>query len=87
MAESSGVSPQSRLLYVTHATTKQQFLIDIGAEVSVLPPWPTDRTNRQGYDLQAANCILCSRRWSIMRFNNWKKPLAKRDQTDSQRNK
>ena len=45
-AESSGVLPQSRLLYVTDATTKQQSLIDTG---------PTDRTNRQGYDLQAAN--------------------------------
>jgi cleavage and polyadenylation specificity factor subunit 1 len=54
-AESSGVSPQSRLFYVTDATTKQQFLIDTGAEVSVLPARPTDRTHRQGYDLQAAN--------------------------------
>ena len=47
--------PQSRLFYVTDATTKQQFLIDTGAEVSVLPPRPTNRTHRQGYDLQAAN--------------------------------
>ena len=54
-AASSGVSLQSRLFYVTDATTKQQFLIDTGAEVSVLPPRPTDRTHRQGYDLQAAN--------------------------------
>ena len=54
-AESSGVSHQSRLFYVTDASTKQQFLIDTGAEVSVLPPRPTDRTHRQGYDLQAAN--------------------------------
>ena len=54
-ADSSGVSHQSRLFYVTDATTKQQFLIDTGAEVSVLPPRPPDRTNRQGYDLQAAN--------------------------------
>ena len=35
--------------------TKQQFLIDAGAEVSVLPPRPTDRRSRQGYNLQAAN--------------------------------
>ena len=54
-AESSGVSPQSRLFCVTDATTKQQFLIDTGAEVSVLPPRPTDRIHRQGYDLQAVN--------------------------------
>ena len=54
-AESSGVSHHSRLFYVTDTSTKQQFLIDTGAEVSVLPPRPTDRTHRQGYDLQAAN--------------------------------
>ena len=53
--ESSGVSNQGRLFYVTDTTTKQQFLIDTGAEVSVLPPRSTDRTHRQGYDLQAAN--------------------------------
>ena len=54
-AESSGVSHQSRLFYVTDTSTKQQFLIDTGAEVSVLPPQPTGRAHRQGYDLQAAN--------------------------------
>ena len=52
-AQSSGVSLQSRLFYVTDATTKQQFLIDTGAEVSVLPPRSTDHTHRQGYDFQA----------------------------------
>ena len=54
-AASSGVSNQGRLFYVTDTTTKQQFLIDTGAEVSVLPPRSTNRTHRQGYDLQAAN--------------------------------
>ena len=50
-----GISHQSRLFYITDVSTKQQFLIDTGAEVSVLPPRPSDRTHRQGYDLQAAN--------------------------------
>ena len=54
-AESFCASPQSRLFYITDITTKQQFLIDTGAEVSVLPSRPTDRRSRQGYDLQAAN--------------------------------
>ena len=40
---------------MTDVSTKQQFLIDTGAEVSVLPPRATDRPHRQGYDLQAAN--------------------------------
>jgi hypothetical protein len=34
-AESSGGSHQSRLFYVMDVSTKQQFLIDTGAEVSV----------------------------------------------------
>jgi hypothetical protein len=54
-AESSGVSHQSLLFYITDVSTKQQFLIDTGAEVSVIPPRPSDRTHRQGNDLQAAN--------------------------------
>ena len=52
---SPGVSHQSRLFYVTDTSTKQQFLIDSGAEISVIPPLTSDRKHRQGYDLQAAN--------------------------------
>ena len=54
-AQSPGVSHHSRLFFVTDSNTKQQFLIDTGAEVSVLPPRSTDRAQRQSYDLQAAN--------------------------------
>ena len=54
---SSGASRShpSRLFYVTDKHTKQRFLIDTGAEVSVVPPTPADLKHRQGYDLQAAN--------------------------------
>ena len=54
-AESPGISHQSCLFYVTGISTKQQFLIDTGVEVSVLPPRATDWTHCQGHDLQAAN--------------------------------
>ena len=54
-AKSSGASQPSCLFYITDASTKRQFLIDTPAEVSVLPPQPNDRANRQGYDLQAGS--------------------------------
>ena len=37
----------SRLLFLTDATSGYRFLIDTGAEVSVVPPSATDRTNKQ----------------------------------------
>ena len=55
-ATTSASNPtSSRLFYITDYHTKQRFLVDTGAEVSVIPPTPADRQDRQGYDLQAAN--------------------------------
>ena len=46
----------SRLFYVTDHPTGLQFLVDTGAEVSIVPPTPTDRLHRQtGPSLQAVN--------------------------------
>ena len=39
--------PTSRLLFLTDATSGRRFLIDTGAEVSVIPPSSTDRKNKQ----------------------------------------
>ena len=50
-------SPSSgRLFYVTERHTKVRFLIDTGAEVSVVPPTMEDRRQRQeSPPLQAVN--------------------------------
>ncbi len=46
----------SRLLYVTDQCSKRQFLIDTGAEVSVLPATRQDRIGQpKGISLKAAN--------------------------------
>ena len=46
----------SRLFYVTDCSNGFRFLIDTGAEVSVIPPTPTDRRHRQDkLNLQAVN--------------------------------
>ena len=46
----------SRLFYVTDRSNGFRFLVDIGAEVSVIPPTPTDRRHRQDkLNLQAVN--------------------------------
>ena len=48
--------PTSRLLFLKDATTGRRFLIDTGAEVSVIPPSTTDRMNKQDCSgLQAVN--------------------------------
>ena len=39
--------PTSRLLFLTDANSGRRFLIDTGAEVSVVPPSATDRKNKQ----------------------------------------
>ena len=39
--------PTSRLLFLTDTTSGRRFLIDTGAEVSVIPPSSTDRKNKQ----------------------------------------
>ena len=51
----TGLQP-SRLFYVTDKTTGFRFLVDTGAEVSVIPPSPADRKHRQdSFTLQAVN--------------------------------
>jgi hypothetical protein len=45
----------SRLFYITDRGTNRQFLVDTGAEISVIPPSTTDRSNPQDMVLQAAN--------------------------------
>ena len=37
----------SHLLFLMEANSGRQFLIDTGAEVSVIPPSPTERKHRQ----------------------------------------
>ena len=39
--------PKSRLLFLTDANSGRRFLIDTGAEVSVIPPCPTDQKIKQ----------------------------------------
>ena len=45
----------SRLFYVSDTITKQRFLIDTGAAVSVLPPTKADRNRSSSLQLTAAN--------------------------------
>ena len=52
----AGHQQPSRLFYVTDRPTGLQFLVDTGAEVSIVPPTPTDRLHQQtGPSLQAVN--------------------------------
>ena len=55
-ASDAGLNP-SRLFYVRDRLSGLQFLVDTGAEVSIVPPSRTDRTNCQGqqFSLQAVN--------------------------------
>ena len=54
-ARVSGQSP-SRLFFVLDRDTGTRFLVDTGAEVSVIPPSPNERANEQtGLVLRAAN--------------------------------
>ena len=45
----------SRLFYITDRISGYRFLIDTGAEVSVLPPTNLDKKNSSPYTLQAVN--------------------------------
>ena len=54
-ANAAGHNNTSRLFYVYDRSTHFRFLVDTGAEVSVLPPSTTERTCRQDYTLKAAN--------------------------------
>ena len=48
--------PTSRLLFLTNSNSGRRFLIDTGAEVSVIPPSAVDRKNKQDLPaLQAVN--------------------------------
>ena len=48
-------SLHSRLFYITDKLTGHRFLIDTGAEVSVIPPSQSDQEHKQDLVLQAAN--------------------------------
>ena len=54
-ASGPGLLP-SRLFYVTDRSNGYRFLVDTGAEVSVIPPSATDRKHRRtSLSLQAVN--------------------------------
>ena len=56
MATSAAGQTPSRLFYVSDRSSGIRFLVDTGAEVSVIPPTCTDRRNQQGhFSLQAVN--------------------------------
>eukprot|EP00794_Sanderia_malayensis_P005073 gene5073-biopygen4132 len=52
---SPGLSPSSRLFYVTDRYTGTRFLVDTGADVSVLPPSSSDKLRTSPVTLQAVN--------------------------------
>ena len=53
----------SRLFYVTDCASGLRFLVDTGAEVSVIPPSRTERIHQQdNLSLQAANNNHCDLR-------------------------
>ena len=56
MATSATGRSRSRLFYIQDRTSGLRFLVDTGAEVSVLPPTgPSNSSRPTGYDLKAAN--------------------------------
>ena len=52
---SAGPPSSSRLFYITDRNTGTRFLVDIGADVSVLPPSSADKQTSQNISLQAVN--------------------------------
>ena len=52
---SAGPSSTSRLFYITDRTTGTRFLVDTGADVSVIPPSAADKRRPSSYTLQAVN--------------------------------
>ena len=50
----SGLIP-SHLFYIIDSNHNYRFLVDTGAEVSVLPPSPADRKHQDGFNLLAVN--------------------------------
>lgn len=47
--------PKRRLFYITEKSTQLSFLVDSGAEISILPASSSDKKRARGFDLQAAN--------------------------------
>ena len=82
---SPGFSQQSRLFFITDKTTGMRFLIDTGAEVSVLPPskmrgdlHPTNSSYRQStshtsthYGERSMTLNLGSRNMGLRRVCRW----------------
>ena len=54
-ANSRGPTTRSRLMFVQDKTSHTRFLIDTGADVSVIPPTISERTHQRRNSLQAAN--------------------------------
>ena len=55
-ASDAGLNPTSRLFYVRDHSSGFRFLVDTGAEVSIVPPSGDDRRNRHSqFNLQAIN--------------------------------
>ena len=52
---SASPSSTSRLFYITDRPTGTQFLVDTGADVSVIPPAAADKRRPSSYTLQAVN--------------------------------
>lgn len=56
VATNAAGQPTGRLLYVTDRESRLRFLVDTGAEVSIIPPSKAERKNRQDtFGLLAAN--------------------------------
>ena len=53
----AGSSSTSRLFYIIDCTTGTCFLVDTGADVSVLPPSPADKRHLAPFTLQAVGCL------------------------------
>jgi len=71
VASAPGLLPTSRLFYVTDHSTGLHFLVDTGAEVSVIPSSSTDCKHRQdSFSLQAVNNM------PIATYQGWRKALG-----------
>ena len=52
----AGPFPRGRLFYIQDRSTSLRFLVDTGAQVSIVPPTRAERSTQQGnYCLQAIN--------------------------------
>ena len=58
VAQNSCLAPSRRLLFLPDHGTPLRFLVDTGAEVSIIPARPEDRRLHTGRNLQAANGAL-----------------------------